>query len=240
MKPSIPGIAPFVAITAIAGVAAAGMSTTVKVGDLVSGGVVVPTGDVIKPVGTSLLIDRRPVATLLSANGETLYVRENDGLTVINVAKMEVTSRVKLGGSGLGGMVVNAQETRLYTGNATNGVDELDITLPQPKVLRTLKLPAGAAGVPYPAGLALDDTFVYVAANRSNAIHAFDLETGKVAWTAPTSPAPVGIRKIGNKLWVSCWGQTSAWNDLTVLALVIAVASGLQVRKQESENLVQL
>ena len=52
MKPSIPGIAPFVAITAIAGVAAAGMSTTVKVGDLVSGGVVVPTGDVIKPVGT--------------------------------------------------------------------------------------------------------------------------------------------------------------------------------------------
>ena len=27
---------------------------------------------------------------------------------------------------------------------------------------------------------------------------------------------------------------------LTVLALVIAVASGLQVRKQESENLVQL
>ena len=78
MKPSIPGIAPFVAITAIAGVAAAGMSTTVKVGDLVSGGVVVPTGDVIKPVGTSLLIDRRPVATLLSATGETLYVRDND------------------------------------------------------------------------------------------------------------------------------------------------------------------
>ena len=213
MKPSIPGIAPFVAITAIAGVAAAGISTTVKVGDLVSGGVVVPTGDVIKPVGISLLIDRRPVATVLSANGETLYVRDNDGLTVINVAKMDVTARVKLGGSGLGGMVVNEQETRLYTGNATNGVDELDISLAQPKVLRTLKLPAGAAGAPYPAGLALDDTFVYVAANRSNAIHAFDLETGQVAWTAATSPAPVGIRKIGNKLWVSCWGQTPAWND---------------------------
>ena len=213
MKPVIPGIAPFVVITAIAGVSAAGMSTTIKVGDLVSGGVVVPTGDVIKPAGTSLLIDRRPVATLLSANGETLYVRDNEGLTVIDVAKMDVTARVKLGGSGLGGMVVNEQETRLYTGNATNGVDELDISLAQPKVLRTLKLPAGAAGAPYPAGLALDDTFVYVAANRSNAIHAFDLETGKVAWTAATSPAPVGIRIMGNKLWVSCWGQTPVSND---------------------------
>ena len=213
MKPSIPGIAPFVAISAIAGVAAAGIVTPVKVGDLVNGGVVVPTGDVIKPDGTALLIDRRPVATLLNATGETLYVRDNEGLTVINVAKMEVTSRVKLGGSGLGGMVVNEQESRLYTSNATNGVDELDITLPQPKLLRTLKLPAGAAGVPYPAGLALDDTFVYVAANRSNAIHAIELESGNVSWTVPTSPAPVGIRKFGNKLWVSCWGQTPAWNN---------------------------
>jgi len=213
MKASIPRIAPFVAITAIAGIAAAGMSTTVKVGDLVNGGVVVPTGDVIKPAGTALLIDRRPVATLLSATGETLYVRDNDGLTVINVAKMDVTARVKLGGSGLGGMVVNDQETRLYTGNATNGVDELDISLPQPTVLRTLKLPAGAAGVPYPAGLALDDTFIYVAANRTNTVHAIDLESGNVSWSVATSPAPVGIRKIGNKLWVSCWGQTPAWND---------------------------
>jgi hypothetical protein len=170
--------------------------------------VVVPTGDVIKPAGTSLLIDRRPVATLLSATGETIYVRDNEGLTVINVAKMEVTSRVKLGGSGLGGMVVNEQETRLYTSNATNGVDEVDITLPQPKVLRTLTVPAGAAGVAYPAGLALDAEHIYVAANRSNAIHAIDLESGNVSSTVATSPAPVGIRIIGDRMWVSCWGQT--------------------------------
>ena len=208
MKPSIPGIAPFVAISAVAGVAAAGISTPVKVGDLVNGGVVVPTGDVIKPAGTPLLIDRRPIATLLSATGETLFVRDNEGLTVINVAKMEVTSRVKLGGSGLGGMVVNEQESRLYTSNATNGVDELDITLPQPKVLRTLTVPAGAAGAAYPAGLALDAEHIYVAANRSNAIHAIDLESGNVSWTAATSPAPVGIRIIGDRMWVSCWGQT--------------------------------
>lgn len=213
MKPSIPGIAPFVAISAIAGVAVAGIPTPVKVGDLVHGGVVVPTGDVIKPAGTSLLIDRRPVATLLSATGETIYVRDNEGLTVINVAKMEVTSRVKLGGSGLGGMVVNEQETRLYTSNATNGVDEVDITLPQPKVLRTLTVPAGAAGVAYPAGLALDAAHIYVAANRSNAIHAIDLESGNVSWTVATSPAPVGIRIIGNRMWVSCWGRTPALKE---------------------------
>lgn len=213
MKPSIPGIAPFIVISAIAGVAAAGIPTPVKVGDLVNGGVVVPTGDVLKPAGSSLLIDRRPVATVLSATGETLYVRDNEGLTVIDVAKMKVTARVKLGGSGLCGMVLNEQETRLYTSNATNGVDEVDLTQPQPKLLRTLAIPAGAAGAAYPAGLALDYAHIYVVANRSNAIHAIDLESGNVSWSVATSPAPVGIRVIGSRMWVSCWGQTPAWND---------------------------
>jgi len=207
-----PGIAPFIAISAIAGVSIAADQTPIRVGDIVAGGVVVPTGDVIQPAGKSVLIDRRPIATLVSADGSTVYVRDNEGITVLDVAKSVVTARVKLGGSGLGGMVVNEQETRLYTSNASNGVDELDITQNPPVVARKLTVPAGKAGVPYPAGLALDDRYVYVAANRTNAIHAIDLESGNVAWTVETAPAPVGIRLIGSRIWVSCWGRVPAWN----------------------------
>ncbi|MFM7187861.1 MAG: bifunctional YncE family protein/alkaline phosphatase family protein, partial [Armatimonadota bacterium] len=209
MKPSI---APFIAVSAIAGVSIAAIPTQLKVGDIVGGGVVVPTGDVIKPAGKSVLIDRRPISTLLSTDGSTLFVRDNEGLTVVGVADALVKARVKLGGSGLGGMVVNEQETRLYTSNASNGIDELDITQSPPVVVRKLTIPAGKAGVPYPAGLALDDRFIYVAANRSNAIHAIDLESGNVAWTVETAPAPVGIRLIGSRMWVSCWGRTPDWN----------------------------
>ena len=208
-----PGIAPFIALSAIAGVSIAAAPTPIRVGDIVGGGVVVPTGDVILPAGKSLLIDRRPIATLLSADGSTVYVRDNDGITVLDVAKSSVIARIKLGGSGLGGMVVNEQETRLYTSNASNGVDELDISQNPPRVLRTLTVPAGRAGVPYPAGLALNDTHIFVAANRSNAIHAIDLESGNVSWTVETAPAPVGIRVIGSRMWVSCWGQTPTWNN---------------------------
>lgn len=208
MKPPISGVAPIVAISAIAGVTFAALPAPVKVGDIVNGGVVVPTGDVIKPAGKSLLIDRRPIATLLNSTGDTLFVRDNEGLTVIDVSTMNVSARVKLGGSGLGGMVINEQETRLYTSNATNGIDELDISQPIPKVLRTISIPAGAAGAAYPAGLALDYAHLYVAANRSNAIHAIDLESGNVSWTVGTSPAPVGIRIIGSRMWVSTWGRT--------------------------------
>ena len=107
-----PGIAPFIAISAIAGVSIAAIPTPLRVGDIVGGGVVVPTGDLIQPAGKSVLIDRRPIATLLSADGSTVYVRDNDGITVLDVSKTVVTARIKLGGSGLGGLVVNEQETR--------------------------------------------------------------------------------------------------------------------------------
>ena len=52
-----------------------------KVGDLTGRGILVNTGQWIKPDGQLTVFADRPVDVVLSTNGKTAYVKESTGLT---------------------------------------------------------------------------------------------------------------------------------------------------------------
>ena len=188
------------------------LSPPLTVGLLTNQGVVIPTGEVLQPAGRSILIGRRPVAMALGGSG-TVYVRDNEGISTIQAGSQKVTSTLRLSGSGLSGIVVSDDETRLYTSNSTNSVLVVDISSVQPVLLRSFTIPPGDKGTPYPAGLALHNGTLYVAVNRSNAVVALDIETGQVTSTFSTAPAPVMVCVVGDRLWVSSWGRIPGDND---------------------------
>lgn len=188
------------------------LPTPRTVGLLTNQGVVIPTGELLQPVGRSILIGRRPVAMTIGRSG-TVFIRDNEGISTIQAGSRQVTSILKLSGSGLSGIVVSDDETRLYTSTSSNSVLEVDISLVQPVLLRTFTIPPGDKGRPYPAGLALHNETLYVVGNRSNAVVALDIETGQVMSTFPTAPAPVMIYVVGDMLWVSSWGRIPGAKD---------------------------
>src|SRR6185295_10826431 len=61
-----------------------------RVGPAGPGETVVSTGQFIRPAGKSCEIETRPVALVRSPDGRFLFVKDNLGITVIDVADMAV------------------------------------------------------------------------------------------------------------------------------------------------------
>jgi DNA-binding beta-propeller fold protein YncE len=183
-----------------------------KVGDLTGRGILVNTGQWIKPDGQLTVFADRPVDVVLSTNGKTAYVKESTGLTIIDVASNKILQRVSVSGaSSHTGLALSADGSKLYYSNGSSNVVEIDVAVLPAKVARTFTMPRPAVGgAAYPCDLLLHDGKLFAALSRSNQVAEINLETGKVDRTMDVAPAPFGlaIDKESNSLWVSSWGRT--------------------------------
>jgi len=189
-----------------------------RVGDMTKSGIVVNTGDTIKPDGKLTLFSARPVDLVLSPDCKTAYVKENEGLTIIELPSGKIRQRLPIkGASSLTGLVLNTAGDRLYYSNSGSDVVEVDVAGPTASVKRTFTFSAGkATGASYPCGMVIRKDSMFVALSRANQVAELDLASGKVVRKVDVAPAPfaLALDPVDNRLWVTTWGQTPKPGEL--------------------------
>ncbi len=185
-----------------------------RVGPLEGGGHIVSTHQALHPAGKSLEFGGRPVDLVLSPDKRTLYVKDNRGLVVIEVATWKIRQELKFsaGGGSTHGIVVTRDGSKVFVTTAQDILWEAKlgedgklswgqkITLPGP----------GGTGNSHPGGLALspDEKLAYVCLSRNNSLGIVDLESGALTREVPVGVAPfdVAIKADGKTAFVSNWG----------------------------------
>jgi len=185
-----------------------------QVGPLPTGGHLTSTLQLIRPAGQSVEFGGRPVDLVLSPDGRALYVKDNRGLVVIDAANWQVRQELKFsaGGSGVHGIVVTRDGTRIYATSAQNILWEAKVVFNGKVELgQKLTLPGpGGEGNSAPGGLALspDEKTAYVCLSRNNSLGIVNLETGKLLKEIPVGVAPYDVVLLadGKTAFVSNWG----------------------------------
>ncbi|MBI4662872.1 MAG: bifunctional YncE family protein/alkaline phosphatase family protein [Verrucomicrobia bacterium] len=184
------------------------------VGPLQQGGFLAPTHQLLRPAGQSVEFGGRPVDLALSPDGRTLFVKDNRGLVVIDVATWKVRQELRLseGGSSTHGIAATRDGTRVFVSGAQN-------TLWEAKVgdggklswgRKTILPGPGGTGYSHVGGIALsrDETKAYVCLSRNNALGVVDLESTKLLNQIQVGVAPfdVVLKSDGKTAYVSNWG----------------------------------
>ena len=189
-----------------------------RVGEMTKNGIVVNTGDTIKPDGKLTLFSARPVDLVLSPDGKTAYVKENEGLTIIELPSGKIRQRLPIkGGSSLTGLVLNNAGDRLYYSNSGSDVFEIDVAATTAAVKRTFTFSSGkVTGASYPCGMVIRKDSLFVALSRANQVAELDLPSGKTLRTVDVAPAPfaLALDPADDRLWVTTWGQTPKPGEL--------------------------
>ncbi|HWD40193.1 MAG TPA: alkaline phosphatase family protein [Fimbriimonas sp.] len=182
-----------------------------RVGSKNEDGVLVATGQRAYVPPLTAQLGRRPVDLVLSPDQTTAYVKENRGLSIVDLGSMRVAQEAPVStGASLGGLSLSGDgHTLAYTdagdGLLIYGVDGAHATLK-----KTIKLPhPSIGGMPYPCGVVLskDARTAYVCLNRSNSLAVVDIDSGRVTSTLTVDTAPFGVAVDEEKstAWVTCW-----------------------------------
>lgn len=185
-----------------------------QVGPVPTGGHIVSTYQALHPAGQSLEFTGRPVDLVLSPDGGTLYVKDNRGLVIIEVATWTLRQELKFsaGAGSTHGIVVTRDGSRVFVTTSQNTLWEAKredagklawgrkITLPGP----------AGTGNSHPGGLALspDEKWAYVCLSRNNSLGIVDLASGQLTKELPVGIAPfdVALMADGKTAFVSNWG----------------------------------
>ncbi len=174
----------------------------------------VATAQLIRPAGESVQFAGRPVDMVLSPDGNTLYVKDNRGLVVLDVHKWQVRQELPFGrgGSSMHGIAVAPNGRRVYLTNAASQIREAVVEADgRVQWARSIDLPqAEVGGEGYPCGIALnaDGSVAYVALSRDNSLVVVHLSDGRVLSRIPVGVAPFGVKvsRDGSRAYVSNWG----------------------------------
>jgi len=185
-----------------------------QVGPSPTGGHIVSTYQALHPAGQSLEFAGRPVDLVLSPDGGTLYVKDNRGLVIIDVAAWQIRQELKFpaGAGSTHGIVVTRDGTRVLVTTAQNTLWEAKLdTAGKLAWGQKIALPGpGGKGDSHPGGLALsaDEKRAYVCLSRNNSLGILDLENGTLTKQLPVGVAPfdVVIKSDGKTVFVSNWG----------------------------------
>ncbi|MFO0845950.1 MAG: alkaline phosphatase family protein [Gemmataceae bacterium] len=179
------------------------------------GGTLVPTGQLVRPAGESLSFPGPPVDLALAPDGKHLFVKDNRGVVVLDLAAWKVAQQLpfpgdKVGGS-MHGLAVRADGKRLYATTAQDLLCEAEIDGGRLKWARSIRLPGpDNKGASHATGIALtrDGKRAYVCLSRNNALGVVDLEKGVLAEQVPVGVAPFAVALSGDErtAFVSNWG----------------------------------
>lgn len=210
------------ALAGLGGILYASYQARKVVGARLGKGVVVNTGETIDPEGKLTIFSSRPVDAVLSHDGKRVYLKENEGLTVVGGATGEVLERLPIkGGSSLTGLALSADGANLYYSNSASAIVEVDTNASPMAIKRTFTMPKPkVGGDAYPCGLAVANDKLYAALNRSNQVAEIDLSDGVIRRTFDVDPGPFSlvVDADAHEVWVSSWGKTPKSGDLSSLS----------------------
>ena len=177
-----------------------------------------PTGATLDPIGPPKPIGNFPLAIVPSPDGNQLVALlcgwRQQGIQVIDRAIGSVAQTIEQKGAFIG-LTFSADGHTLYASGGNddviyvyrweNGRATADgtIALHQPK-----KKPKDS-GVEYPAGIAADGRFLYVAENLGDTVAVVDLTKRRVLQRAVTDRYPYAVTYDANHVYISCWGDST-------------------------------
>ena len=185
------------------------------VGPSADGGWIVPTGQKVRPAGTTLAFPGRPVDLVLSADGANLFVKDNRGLLVFDAAAWKERQRLLFpdkDGASMHGLALSRDGKRLYATTAQRHLHEAEV---DDKGLlawrRAIELPGPEEkGAAHALGIALtrDGRRAFVCLSRNNTLGIVDLDAGTLVRQIDTGVAPYGIALSADEkfAYISNWG----------------------------------
>jgi len=182
-----------------------------RVGDQDPGRIVVPTNQVLSPVGRQVAFDGRPVDMALSPDGRRLAVLDRASVLLINPDEGKVVSTARHKGGSYAGIAFSRDGRHLYASSITGtiGVFEVEssgeLKAEDPIKLGEL-LQADPESV-LPVGMALGAAgdSLWVVLNLRNSIAEIDLAQKRIKREIPVGNAPFGIVLLAEKAYVSNW-----------------------------------
>lgn len=185
------------------------------IGKQADGSYLLPTGQVVRPIGTHIEVNDRPLGMTLSPDGRVAAVVTASNfapraLHLIDVAGEKLIQSLPIADSFTGVAFNQAGDTLYIGGGSSHAI--LIFKGPQWKETGRIPLPDAA-----PSGIALseDGAFLYAACNLKHAVARVKLADGSVEyWNAGTYPYTVALAQ--GRLFVSNWGgRRPRANDTT-------------------------
>ncbi|MBT7098234.1 YncE family protein, partial [Candidatus Poribacteria bacterium] len=209
-----------VGLLALSAVACLGASPQ-RVGPAEDGSTVVPTGQLVRPVGDTLEFAGRPVDVALAADGETLYVKDNRGVVVVDVDSWSIRKEAAFpeGGGSMHGLAVSS-DGGVYASTAQNhmwiGTPTDDGGLEWASSVE-LRGPQGE-GAAHGTGMAFAGAGGegYVCVSRANTLGVFTSAGLVEEIDVGVAPYDVALSPDRGTAYVSNWGgRRPAADDLT-------------------------
>jgi YVTN family beta-propeller protein len=182
-----------------------------QVGDRDPQRIVVPTNQVLSPLGRQIAYDGRPVDLALSPDGRWLAVLDRASILVIDPQSAKVVSTARHKGGSYAGLAFTPDGRRILASSirGTIGVFEIDSagaleTLPSINLAEEFKADAESI---LPVGLAVDARggTLWAALNLRNTLVEIDLASKHVKREIPLGNAPFGVVLVGKKAYVTNW-----------------------------------
>jgi len=180
------------------------------IGKQPDGSIVIPTGQLLRPAGTHIQVNDRPLGMSLSHDGKTLAVATGsnfnpNALHLIDVASKTVVQTIAMKSTFVG-VTFNKAGDKIYVGGNTGN----DVPVLSKQANGTFAQTAdfsipGSA----PSGLSLspDEHTLYVALNLSHTLGIIDLPAGSVTQVpVGTYPYTALASPDGSRVYVSNWG----------------------------------
>jgi len=178
------------------------------VGDEVDGRIVIPTNQVLSPLGRQVAFSGRPTDVALSPNGRWLAVLNLHDALTIDVKSGEIVSKVSHKGGSYKGVVFTPDGRRLLMSCIRGHLEVFTLNEEgQLEKQAPISLPAKREDNALPSGLAIDASgqTLWVALNMNNTLAEIKLEDGSLVREIPVGSAPYDVVLVGSKAYVSNW-----------------------------------
>ena len=182
-----------------------------RVGDADPQRIVVPTNQVLSPLGRQVGYAGRPTDLALSPDGRILAVLDRAQVLTIRVETGEIVSRAPHKGGSYAGLVFTPDGKRLLASSigGTIGVFEVeaDGELEAEPPIKLTPVPGSRSDSALPVSLAIDESgkTLWAVLNLNNKLAEIDLASGSVKRELPVGNAPYGVALLGDKAYVTNW-----------------------------------
>jgi DNA-binding beta-propeller fold protein YncE len=182
---------------------------------------VVPTNQMLSPLGEQLSFSSRPTAVAISGDQRRLGVLAHNRVLLIDLETNQVTGEAAISGS-FTGIVFSRGGKELFASNIKGSVEEFSVSddgiLKETRSFRLVPPSKDKSTDPAPAGLALDPggKRLWAVFNRQNSVAEIDLTEGRIVREIPVGNAPYDVACANGKLYVSNWaGRLPTSGDAT-------------------------
>jgi YVTN family beta-propeller protein len=174
--------------------------------------IVVPTNQVLSPLGRQVAYDGRPVDLALSPNGRWLAVLDRAQVLVIDPQQAKVMSKARHKGGSYSGLAFTPDGKKLLASSigGTIGVFEIEadgeIETLEPIKLADQDRPDAEKILPVDLAVDRAGQSLWAAFNLRNTLAEIDLASTRVKREIPVGNAPFGVCLLGDIAYVSNWG----------------------------------